>query len=74
MSRPLALLAAVIGLLLVIAGVVYFIQPASGLPAFFPGHDAADTAHHFKHGIGAVILGLAAFAFAWFSSKPRRAS
>jgi hypothetical protein len=35
-----------------------------------PGFDASMTKTHFKHGIGAVVLGLAAFAFAWFQSGP----
>lgn len=72
MPKTLTLVAAVIGLLLVIAGLIYFVQPASNLPAFFPGHQPGDAAHHFKHGIGAVLLGMAAFAFAWFNSKPSR--
>ena len=71
MGKPLVLVAALIGIILVIVAAVYAIEPASGLPAFFPGHAAGDAVHHYKHAIGALILALAVFAFAWFQSKPR---
>jgi len=66
--KPMVLLAGIIGLLLIIAAIVYFITPANSLPGFFPGHDATLTKAHFKHGIGAFLLGLGCFAFAWFQS------
>src|SRR5205085_12667757 len=37
-------------------------------PSFFPGHEAGLTKYHYKHGIGALLLGLGCFAFAWFQS------
>jgi hypothetical protein len=56
--------------LLVVAG-IYFADSASALPSFFPGHQAGSSTHHVKHGIAAVVVALALFAFAWFSSGPR---
>jgi hypothetical protein len=35
-----------------------------------PGFDPTMTKTHLKHGIGALLLGLAAFVFAWFQSGP----
>jgi hypothetical protein len=32
------------------------------------------TGHHTKHGIAAVVVALACFAFAWFQSGPKTAS
>ena len=71
MGKPIVLVAALLGIVLVIVAAVYAIEPASGLPSFFPGHAAGDAAHHYKHAIGALILALVFFAFAWFQSKPR---
>lgn len=59
----------VIGVLLIVVSVVYFVTPAKSLPSFFPGFDPALTKTHFKHGIGALLLGLGAFIFAWFNTK-----
>jgi hypothetical protein len=44
---------AVLGLILIIVGIVYFAEPAKSLPGFFPGHEAGSTHHHVKHGIAA---------------------
>ena len=67
-NRVLVALAVVVGLLLIAIAVVYWIEPAKSLPGFFPGHEAGSTHHHVKHGIAALVLGLAALALAWFQS------
>jgi uncharacterized membrane protein HdeD (DUF308 family) len=74
-SRPLAAVAVVIGVVLIVVSVVYFAEPAHSLPSFFPGHvDATGTSeathHHTKHGIAALVVGLGLFAFAWFATGP----
>ena len=71
-SRLLAATVAILGVALIVVGVIYFIEPAHGLPSFFPGHDARSTHHHVKHGVAAFLLGLVALAFAWFRSAPPR--
>ncbi len=63
------ILAVILGIILLIAAVVYFITPANALPGFMPGYDATLTKTHFKHGIGALFLSLALFAYVWFKSK-----
>jgi hypothetical protein len=70
-TRLIALVAAAAGVILVVLAIVYFAEPAKSLPSFFPGHQAGSSHHHFKHGIAALALGLAAFAFAWFQTGPR---
>ena len=67
-------LLAVVGVLLVVVAIVYFAEPAKSLPSFFPGHDAAATRHHTKHGIAALVVAIAAFAVAWISTGTRRTS
>lgn len=68
MTRPIVLIAVVVGALLLVVATIYFLAPANALPSFFPGYDKALTTHHYKHGIGALVLGLGVFALAWFKS------
>ncbi len=56
------------GILFVISAVVYFMTPAESLPHFFPGFEAHVKLIHTKHGIGALLLGLACFAYTWFNT------
>jgi uncharacterized membrane-anchored protein YitT (DUF2179 family) len=66
--------AIVLGVLLLLVSIEYFITPAGSLPSFMPGFDAGvNAAHvHYKHAIASFILGLALFAFAWFQSAPKK--
>ncbi|MEA2298709.1 MAG: hypothetical protein QOF77_1645 [Solirubrobacteraceae bacterium] len=73
-SRILIIVAALAGVVFLVIAGVYFVEPAKSLPSFFPGHDPAMTGHHTKHGIAAVVVALACFAFAWFQSGPKTAS
>jgi ABC-type nickel/cobalt efflux system permease component RcnA len=73
-SRLLIALAIVLGIALFVVAGVYFAEPAKSLPSFFPGHSAASTTHHVKHGIAAVVVGLALLVFAWFATGPRKAA
>jgi uncharacterized membrane protein HdeD (DUF308 family) len=77
-NRGLSILAALIGVLAVVVAIVYFADPAHSLPSFFPGHVSASSSeaahHHTKHGIAALVVALACFAFAWFQTGPRAGS
>ncbi len=70
----LVAVAALAGVVLLVVAGVYFAEPAKSLPSFFPGHDAASTTHHVKHGIAAVVVALGCFAFGWFQSGPKAAA
>jgi len=70
----LVALAVVLGVLLVVVAVIYWLEPADSLPSFFPGHEAGSDHHHVKHGIAAFLVGLACFAFAWFNSGPKKSA
>jgi hypothetical protein len=76
--RVLVIPAVILGVLLIIVSVVYFVEPAHSLPSFFPGHVSASDPeaahHHSKHGIAALIVALALFAFAWFQTGPKSAA
>jgi len=64
--------AIVLGIVLIVVAIVYFVDTASALPSFFPGHQAGSSHHHTKHGIAALIVGLLCFVFAWFQTGPSR--
>jgi hypothetical protein len=73
-SRVPAILAVLAGCALLVVAAVYFAEPAHSLPGFFPGHVGARSSeyghHHVKHGIAALAVALAAFAYAWFATGP----
>jgi hypothetical protein len=72
-ERLLVWLAVLAGIVLIATALVYFLEPAGSLPSFFPGHEAGSNHHHVKHGLAALLLGLACLVFAWFrSAAPRR--
>ena len=74
MSKPLVAVAAVLGIIFLALTVYYFVTPAGSLASFLPGYEAGGTVHHTKHAIAALVVALALFAFAWFQSKPAKAS
>ena len=47
----------IVGVLAVIAGILYLTQPAHALPSFFPGHVAHATGKHPTRGIAGVVVG-----------------
>ncbi|HEY7018103.1 MAG TPA: hypothetical protein VH297_06505 [Gaiellaceae bacterium] len=71
-SRPVVVLAAIVGIALIALAVYYWVEPAKSLPSWLPGHEAGSSHHHFKHGLAAFLIGLALLVFAWFQSGPRR--
>ncbi len=77
-TRRLILPVVLLGVLLIVVAVIYFVQPAHSLPSFFPGHvsatDAEASHHHAKHGVAALVLALACFVFAWFRTGPKAQS
>jgi hypothetical protein len=62
----------VLGLVLAVVGVLYFVDTAAHLPSFFPGHQAGDTKHYVKHGLLAIVLALLCWVGAWLSSGARQ--
>ena len=62
--------AIVLGVVLLALAILYWVEPASSLPSFIPGHQAGSGHHHIKHGIAAALIGLACLVFAWFQTGP----
>jgi hypothetical protein len=73
MKKPVVLIAYLAAALFAVLALLYFVTPASQLPVFLPGHDAASQAHHAKHGLAAVCLALGCAAYAWFQGGPKSA-
>ena len=67
-NKSIAFFAAILGVILIVLAIYYFITPADHLMQFIPGYSASDNTPHLKHGIASLLLGLASFAFAWFIS------
>ena len=55
----------VIGLFFIGLAALYFLTPADHLPAFVPGFDPESDKRHVTHAVGALAIGLIAFAMAW---------
>jgi hypothetical protein len=58
MSRFAVIVLAVLGVLAIVAGIIYFAEPARSLPAFFPGHLAGVAGRHTKRGLAGIVLGV----------------
>ena len=71
-DRLLLAVSILVGIVLIIVAIVYWVEPAKSLPGFFPGHQAGSGHHHVKHGIAAFLVGLACFVFAWFRTGPKK--
>ena len=64
--------ASILGIIFIILAAVYWSVPAGSLPHFMPGFAAGSTTVHFKHGLAALILALASFAFVWFQTGQKK--
>jgi hypothetical protein len=68
-KRPALVAPAIlIGLALLALAVLYWVDSASALPSFIPGHEAGSSHHHVKHGIAAAVLGIGCLIFEWFQT------
>ena len=54
--RALVIGATVLGILLLVVAVIYWVEPASSLPSFFPGHSSAGSAEANHHHTAAMML------------------
>jgi hypothetical protein len=69
MSRPLSLIAGILGVLFLALAAAYWFIPADDLPSFFPGFVAGSAQIHVRHAIVTLIIALVLLAFAWFQSR-----
>ena len=60
--------AILVGLFFLALTALYWLTRADHLPAFVPGYDPDSDKRHSTHGLGMLVIGLTAFALAWFRS------
>jgi hypothetical protein len=68
MKTP-SIIAGLLGIVLIIAAIAYFLTPANSLLPFLPGYDPNLATMHYKHGVGALVVGVALLGYAWFTSR-----
>jgi H+/Cl- antiporter ClcA len=67
--RPWTIVLIIVGVLCIVAGIVYAAQTAHAIPSFFPGHESKPTSHHhYTHAAGMFTLGVIAFIAAWMTT------
>ena len=69
-KKPLIVVLAVIGIVAIILGVLYMVA-GSSLPSFLTSGSHVHKGNHLARGGGALVVGIAAFIGAWFSSKSK---
>ena len=74
MYKTINVIAILLGVVCIFLALIYWMMPASALPAYLPGYNPALNTVHFKHGLGALILGLALFVFVWFRTGKKKTS
>ena len=55
----------ILGVVFIGLAVYYWVTPAGSLPSFVPGHIAGSAHKHVKHGIAALVAGIACFLGVW---------
>jgi amino acid permease len=63
-----AIIAAVIAIVFIVAGIIYIAEPAGSLPGFM-GHVANSSGHHPLRAAGTLIVGVVFAVGAWFALK-----
>jgi hypothetical protein len=58
MSGLVKFVLVVLGILAVVVGIVYLVEPIHSLPSFFPGHAPRGHGHHHIRGYIAIAVGV----------------
>jgi uncharacterized membrane protein HdeD (DUF308 family) len=72
MSRLLMVLLIVLGILAVVAGIIYLVEPVHSLPSFFPGSAAHGQIHHHIRGYIAIVVGIVLLILAAVAGRSGR--
>jgi hypothetical protein len=57
MSPLVRIVLVVLGILAVVVGVIYLVEPVHSLPSFFPGYASHGQIHHHNRGYAAIAVG-----------------
>jgi NADH:ubiquinone oxidoreductase subunit 5 (subunit L)/multisubunit Na+/H+ antiporter MnhA subunit len=72
MSRLVTVVLVVLGILAVVVGIIYLVEPVHSLPSFFPGHAAHGQSHHHIRGYAAIAAGIILLIIAAVAGRSRR--
>jgi NADH:ubiquinone oxidoreductase subunit 5 (subunit L)/multisubunit Na+/H+ antiporter MnhA subunit len=72
MSGLVRVVLVVLGIIAVVVGVIYLIEPIHSLPSFFPGHAAHGQTHHHIRGYIAIAVGIILLIIAAVAGRSRR--
>jgi multisubunit Na+/H+ antiporter MnhB subunit len=72
MSWLVRIILIVLGILAVVAGVIYLKNPVHSYPSFFPGYNAHGKGHHHIRGYIAIGVGIVLLLVAAFVGRRRR--
>jgi NADH:ubiquinone oxidoreductase subunit 5 (subunit L)/multisubunit Na+/H+ antiporter MnhA subunit len=72
MPRLVRIVLVVLGILAVVVGVIYLVEPIHSLPSFFPGYAAHKQGHHHIRGFIAIAVGVVLLILAAVAGRSRR--
>jgi hypothetical protein len=72
MSWLVRVVLVVLGIVAVIVGIIYLVEPIHSLPSFFPGHAAHGQTHHHIRGYLAIAVGVILVIVAAAAGRLRR--
>ncbi len=72
MTRPLPLIAGLLGVVFLALAVLYWLTPAGELPSFLPGFKVGAESVHVRHALGSLVIAIVLIAFAWFQGASKR--
>lgn len=62
----------VLGILALVVGVIYLVEPIHSLPSFLPGHALHGQGHHHIRGYIAIAVGIILLILAGMARRSRR--
>ena len=74
MSGLVRVVLVVLGILAVVVGVIYLVEPIHSLPSFFPGHAAHGQGHHHIRGYIAIAVGIILVIITAMAGRSRRSA
>jgi len=74
MSGLVRVVLVVLGILAVVVGVIYLVEPIHSLPSFFPGHAPHGQGHHHIRGYIAIAVGIILVIIAAIAGRSRRSA
>jgi hypothetical protein len=72
MSTLVRIVLLVLGILAVVVGIIYLVEPVQSLPSFFPGYASHGHIHHHTRGYIAIAVGIILLIIAAIAGRSRR--